>query len=452
MHNPNLRRFSILFVDDEPAVLAALRRLFRDVRFEIVTAESGAAALDILNHTPVDAALIDLKMPEMSGLELLSRIHEAWPGVQVIMLTGHGGIDEAVQAIKRGAVDFLVKPYEPERLQLRVRQLYHIWCLEQENRSLKEQVRSKFGFDQLIGNAAVILALKRMISQVSASDANILIQGEEGTGKEVVAHAIHRHSARGDAPFVPVDCGASGESMMDGELFGRVEEVSSGKAETTTGLIRSADKGTLFLNEVSALSMATQVKLLRTIQEKVVRPVGSSRSFPIDVRFLAGTHLDLLIEIAEGRFRQDLYYRLNVVELKVPPLRERLEDIPVLARYFIDRFQTPASPVRKLSEPALACLQAYGWPGNVRELEHVIRRAVAVGRHAEIALEDLPDNLSGRSAAEPPELACDRMEAYEMSAIRNALAKCAGHRKKTAQLLGIGEATLYRKLVKYQIS
>jgi DNA-binding NtrC family response regulator len=362
-------------------------------------------------------------------------------------------VKDAVQAIKLGAVDFLQKPFEPENLQARIKQLYTMWRLEQENRRLRRQVQSQFDYDQLIGNSTAMLNLKKMIVQLAGTDAAILIQGHTGTGKELVARAIHSHSPRGGRAFVPVDCAGMSETVMGSELFGHVKGAFTGAHETTKGLFRAADNGTLFLDEVGELPLSMQVKLLRVIQEKEVRPVGASQSYPVDVRILAATNRDLEQEVAEGRFRQDLFYRLNVVTVNTPRLSDRKDDIALLSRHFLQHFLTSASTVHRISKEAMACLCQYDWPGNVRELENVIRRAVAIGQGDQIMPGDLPETINGDStplAALPEDTPADSLAAYELTAIRNALEKCEGHRKKAAQLLGIGEATLYRKLNKYQ--
>lgn len=448
------RQFSLLLVDDEPAILASLKRVFRKAPYDIHTAANGIEALEILQQTRIDGALVDLKMPEMDGMHLLKKIKAKWPSIHVVMLTGFGGVSEAVEAITLGATDFLQKPFEAETIDARINQIYHIWRLEQENNRLKERVHTQFGYEPLIGNATVILQLKKMISQVAGSDASVLIQGETGTGKELVARAIHFHSPRKDQSFVPVDCGGISETVMGSELFGHVKGAFTGAHESTPGLIRSADKGTLFLDEVGELSLSMQVKLLRTLQEKEVRPVGASQSIPVDVRFIAATNRDLEEEVAQGRFRQDLYYRLNVVVLGVPSLGARVEDIPLLARHFIRQFATSASPVHKVSNTALNLMSTYDWPGNVRELENVVRRAVAMGQDEYIKPCDLPENINngGYDTIDTTgQMESDSLAAYEVAAIRNALVKCQGHRKQAAQMLGIGEATLYRKLNKYQL-
>jgi DNA-binding NtrC family response regulator len=447
-------QFSLLLVDDEPAILASLKRVFYKSPYKIFTAENGHSALDILQEFRIDAALVDIKMPEMSGLELLEKIRKQWPWIQVVILTGYGGVKEAVEAIQLGAADFLQKPFENETIEARMNHIFHIWALEQENQRLREKVQFQFGYDQLIGNSTAMLKLKKMIMQVAGSDASILIQGETGTGKELVARAIHQHSLRRKHPFVPVDCASISETVMGSELFGHVKGAFTGAHESTKGLIRSADRGTLFLDEVGELPLAMQGKLLRAIQEKEVRPVGSSQSHQVDVRILAATNRNLEEEVSQGRFRQDLYFRLNVVVLGVPSLASRLDDIPLLTRFFIQQFATPVSTVKHLSNEALICMNAYDWPGNVRELENVIRRAVAMGQGQKIMPGDLPENIyNGQPmSADSEELNKDSLASYELAAIRNALIRSDGHRKKAARILGIGEATLYRKLSKYNIS
>jgi DNA-binding NtrC family response regulator len=460
MASPSLRPFSLLLVDDEPAILSSLKRVFRKSPYDLHSASNVDVALELLAQIPVDAALVDLKMPGKDGMVLLKEIRQTWPHVRVIILTGHGGVEEAVAAIQMGAVDFLQKPYEDESLKARIGQLYQIWSLEQENQSLKASVQFQFNYNQLIGNSTAILNLKKMILQVAPSDASILIQGETGTGKELVAQAVHAHSPCNDKPFVPVDCAGISESVMGSELFGHVKGAFTGAHESTPGLIRSADGGTLFLDEVGELSLSMQVKLLRTIQEKEVRPVGSSKNYPVNVRILAATNRDLEKEVEEGRFRQDLFYRLNVVVISVPPLRDRLDDVPLLARKFLQEFSTPSCPVQHIAQQTMAYLTNYEWPGNVRELENVIRRAMAIGTQDAIVPGDLPEAITGNTP--PPTAATtadeasapfsDSLASYEKAAITNALAKCDGHRKNAARLLGIGEATLYRKLNKYQIA
>ncbi len=450
----NETKFSLLLVDDEPKAVSALKRVFFKEDYNIYAALSGKEALALLKKVRIDAAIIDVKMPEMDGLSLLMNLKKACPQVLAVMLTGHGNIKDAVEAIKLGAVDFLEKPYLPEELRAKMAQLCLIWQLKEENRNLKAKMEFQFGFEELVGNSTSILKLKETIVQVGPTDTSILIQGETGAGKELVARAIHYHSHRQDNNFVPVDCSAISETVIESELFGHVKGAFTGAHISTLGLIRSADKGTLFLDEVSELSPAIQVKLLRTIQEREVRPVGSTKSYPVDVRIIGATNRDLSQAVAQRKFREDLFYRLNVVTILVPPLRDRKEDIPLLTRYFIKRFSTDFSPVKEISPEALAYLENYDWAGNVRELENIIQRAMALGKREIILPEDLPPNIYipfSKPSQNIAGLAGDSLAAFEKAAIQNALAKSGNNRKKAAQILEIGEATLYRKIKKYRI-
>lgn len=453
--NKRQPRFKLLMVDDEPYVISALKRVFHQEPYDCVVASNGPEALDIMAQTEIDAALIDYMMPGMDGLTLLKEVRERFPKIRVFLLTGHGGVKEAVKAIKLGAVDFLEKPYEPESLKARIAQVAKIWQLERENQDLKQQMSEQIGFERLIGNSEAMLKLKLLISQVARSNAPILIQGETGTGKELVAHAIHRNSSRCDLVYQPVDCGAISESVMGSELFGHVKGAFTGAHATTLGLIRSADKGTLFLDEVGELSLAMQVKLLRAIQEKQVRPVGDTKSYSVDLRLIAATNRNLEEEVGKGSFREDLFFRLNVITLSVPPLRNRVDDIPLLARHFLRLFKTTETTAQTISESALERLCRHNWPGNIRELENMIRRAVAISRHEQIQPEDLPLNV------QTTQMACNAnpvigisdpsMAAYEKAAIANALSLSSHNRKQAAKILGVGEATLYRKLKKYDL-
>ncbi len=414
-------------------------------------------ALSLLEKANVDAALVDLQMPEMDGLILLGKIKEKYPGIMVVILTAHGEIDDAVQAIKLGAVDFLKKPFDQAELRVRVDQLYRMWLLKEENNNLKEKINFNFGFERLVGNSTALLKLKEMITQIGKSDASVLIQGETGTGKELVARAIHFHSPRADNAFVPVDCAAISEHVTESELFGHVKGAFTGAHIAAPGLIRSAEGGTVFFDEIGELSPAIQAKILRTIQEREVRPVGSAKSHPVNIRMLAATNRDLEKEVGAGNFREDLFYRLNVVTVQVPPLRKRKEDIALLVRYFIQRFKTDFSSIEGISDEALKIMYRYDWPGNIRELENAVMRAIALGRGTEILPADLPPPLcseigtsldSRQSAA----LKGNSLADYEQAAILSALQKCSGNRKKAAQILDIGEATLYRKLKIYKMT
>ena len=449
-----IKPFSLLIVDDEHLVIDSLRRFFRKDEYQIHSAQNGNDALSFMRNTTVDLALIDLKMPEMDGMTLLKNIKEEFPAVIVIMLTGYGGIKDAVQALKLGANDFIEKPFSPVELHNKVQQLWTIWQLKQINVQLRNGMSEKFHYKNLIGDAPPMLQLKHFIAQIGISDISVLIQGESGTGKELVARAIHHHSPRSEQPFIPVDCASLSETVIESELFGHVKGSFTGAHMDTPGLVRAAEKGTLFLDEVGELPLSMQAKLLRTIQQREVRPVGSTKTFKVDVRILAATNRNLADEVYAGKFREDLFYRLNAVLLEVPPLRERKEDIPDLVSFFLKKFQIGSSAICNISPEALHCLEAYKWPGNVRELENVILRAVALSPNKIIHPADLTRSISGHEntgGTFPVEVQGDSLEAYEKAAIANALKKNNGNRRLAAQVLGIGEATLYRKLKNYQL-
>ncbi len=441
-------KFTLLLVDDEAAIITTLKRTFLDTDYCLVSANSGAEALSLMAKTKVHAALIDLKMPGMDGLELLEIINTQYPHVMTILLTGHGNIQDAVAAIKNGAIDFIEKPFVTERLVSLVSQLSSIWQIKRENKALKNEISHRFRYEKLLGNSACMLQLKQLISRVGMSDATVLIQGETGTGKELVAKAIHHQSARAGEKFVVVDCTTINETMLESELFGHVKGSFTGAYTDTKGLVMAANKGTVFFDEIGELPLQTQAKLLRLMQEKEIRPVGSSDSVVADVRILAATNRNLKSEVINKRFREDLYYRLNAVALDVPPLSKRQDDVYLLARHFLKKHKTEFSKVQNLSDKALSHMEKYSWPGNVRELENLISRLTALGLHKEVRVEDLPDIMRvvtdyGSASMD------DSLEAYEKLAIGNALEKTGHHRKNAAMVLRIGQATLYRKIKKY---
>ncbi|HOM30083.1 MAG TPA: sigma-54 dependent transcriptional regulator, partial [Deltaproteobacteria bacterium] len=336
----------------------------------------------------------------------------------------------------------------------RVGNLYRIWQLKRENERLKQKVEMRFGYESLVGDSTVMLRLKELITKVGPTDASVLVEGETGTGKELVARAIHHQSRRCRGVFVPVDCGAIAQTVIESELFGHVKGAFTGAHTAAKGLIRAADGGTLFFDEVGDLPLPMQVKLLRTIQEREVRPVGSAQSYPVDIRIVAATNKDLSEEVGKGRFREDLLYRIDVVHIRVPPLREHKEDIPLLARHFVMESSRDVSRVRDISPEAVELLERYDWPGNIRELANVIRRAAALGRSELIMPEDLPPTIR-EAKGSPAGLVRpegSRLRDYERAAIVNALSLSGGNRKKASRILGIGEATLYRKLARYGLA
>jgi DNA-binding NtrC family response regulator len=401
-----------------------------------------------LEQEKIGLVLLDLKIPGYDGMTILHDITSLYPDVTIIMLTGHGGVREAVEAIKIGAADFLEKPCPPEVLCQRLA-IYHIIWQEQQER--REKGKKIFSYPGFIGESSVIEELKSLIVRVAASDATVLIQGESGTGKELVARAVHYHSVRKSGPFVPVDCAAISENILESEFFGHERGAFTGADTATKGLIRSAEGGTLFLDEIGELTTPMQAKLLRTLQEREVRPVGSAKNYPVNIRVLAATNRSLAQETAQGCFRSDLFYRLSAISLDLPPLRERGDDISLQARYFIARFSEGRS--LGISQEALQLLHHYSWPGNVRELENVIRRAVALTEQEIIGVADLPATIvMNRAAVDDFKTDKDSLNAYERVAFEKALKKTGNNKRQAAALLGISEATLYRKLKQFNLS
>jgi DNA-binding NtrC family response regulator len=449
------QKFSLLIVDDDPGVLAALRRVFYDRDYAIHIAAGGQKALSILDSFPVSAAIIDLRMPEMDGLTLLRILRKRAPEVLCLILTAYGRIGDAVEAMKLGALDFLEKPFSQAVICARIDEFQRMWEMRIAAGPVHGFLSDDSGPWAIIGNSASMQELGRIIARVSLTDASIIIQGETGTGKEVLARAIHRKSPRRDQLFLPVDCTSLNESLVESELFGYVKGAFTGAQSHRPGLIRSAQKGTLFLDEVGDLPLSMQTKLLRALQEQEVRPVGGTQWVPIDVRVIAATHCDLEKAVHEGKFRADLYFRLNVVTLSVPPLRHRREDIQPLVKTFLHRFTSPTYPSMEISPEAMECLRNHDWPGNVRELENVIQRAMALALNPLITPHDLPERLRESCSradrppsSQPPLLT---LKDYEREAIQNALQMARNNRKLAARILGIGESSLYRKIKEYDI-
>ncbi len=443
-------RFTILIVDDEEQVHSSLQRFFSRYNYVILSAKNGEEALDKLDGVAVDLMLLDLLMPGIDGMTVLKKACEKVPDLKVIIQTGHGGVAEAVEALKHGASDFLEKGASPEILRKRVGQIYELWLLEQKNKALERQRPITFSYDQMVGESPAMAKLKDMIVRVAPTDTTVLIQGESGTGKELIARAIHYHSARAKQPFVVVDCASISETVIESELFGHTKGAFTGADSATLGLIRAADKGTLFLDEVGELSQSVQAKFLRTIQERIVRPVGSTRNYSVDIRIVAATNRNLLDEVSANTFRQDLYYRLTPVTLISPPLRERKGDIELLA----DRILTQSSGKDvTVSAEALAMIKAYDWPGNVRELENVLKGAMVFACESCIRPADLPPAVGGEPSPANAEelLPAGTLASYELEAIRSALALADNNRRKAAKILNISEATLYRKIKQYRL-
>ena len=446
---PNERIYTILIVDDDQSVLDLLHRLLSNRNFVINTTTEGAAALEQISRGGIDLLIVDYKMPGMDGLTLLKKARSLAPRLQIIMLSGVGGVPEAVQAMKLGAIDFLEKKSSWRELQDKVNQLHESWLLADEQVTGSVDGSESYHFEQMIGESKEMILLKNRILKVARTDTTVLIQGENGTGKELVARAIHHHSRRSSQPFVPVDCASMSETVIESELFGHTKGAYTGADSETTGLIRSAHKGVLFMDEIGELSLNAQAKLLRTLQERKVRPVGSATDYEIDIQVVAATNRNLSEEVDSGNFRQDLYYRLNAVTLVVPSLRQRKNDIVLLTNHFLKLFAPPEQKAMSISDSALELLKQYNWPGNVRELQNVINGALVFAEDSVLTPSDLPLNFSGNLAVGDPELSAGSLADYEKSAIKQALIDAGDNRRRAAEILNIAEATLYRKIKKY---
>jgi DNA-binding NtrC family response regulator len=441
---------SVLIVEEEDATRNLCRDVVVDRGFDARTASTTEQAFEILDQHPIDIVITDLRVPETGGIELLKHILELYPQTAVIVLTPHGTIESALEATRMGAADYLTKPFHTPELRGKLDRLVRLLEVDQENRILREQLRTRPGFGGLIGTSAKMQRVYRLIEKVSQHNSPLLISGESGTGKELVARSIHFSGSRRNKPFVPVDCSALLPALIESELFGYVKGAFTLATHAKTGLMESAGSGTLFLDEVGDMPGDLQAKLLRALQEKEVKPVGSTDRISIVVRVIAATNRDLETAVRQGQFRQDLFFHLNVVEIKLPPLRERKSDIPLLANAFLEKF-SEAGGARGISEEAMARLIAYDWPGNIRELENAIKRAVALGSGPILLAGDLPSGLRYAAGDRMPQ--ADEfmpLEELERRAILRALREARGDKLAAARLLGIGKTTLYRKLKQYE--
>ena len=443
--------FTLLIVDDDISILESLKRLFYKNGYRILLAENGKKGLEIIKSTHVDLMLLDLKMPGMDGFEVLDRAIKFNPSLKVIILTGHGGVKEAVLAVQKGALDFLIKGESTELLNNRILQVYEHWQLEQENNALRRKNAEQFEFDSLIGESAAMVQLKKLITRVAPTDYTVLIQGESGTGKELIAHALHHHSERRDKPFVAIDCASISETVLESELFGHERGSFTGAENSFQGVIRSAESGTLFLDEIGEISLGMQAKLLRAIQERSIRPVGSTKFYKVDIRIIAATNKNLLNEVADSAFRQDLYYRLSTVTLTAPPLRKRENDIFLLTEYFLEQCSASLGKPISVSEEVLDLFARYEWPGNIRELDNILRGAAVFSDNGIIKASDLPPVFQNSPPPNEQTLNLMTLEAMEKEAIKKALTLSKNNRKEARKMLAISEATLYRKIKKYNL-
>ena len=453
----------ILVVDDEESIREFLEIMLKKEGFEVTCAEDGAKAKDVLAKKSFDMVISDLQMPNMTGIELLKHVKESYPDLVFMLITAFGTTESAVEAMKMGAYDYLTKPFKIDEVRLNIHNALRTKNLEVENKVLKKELTKEYSFQSLVGNSDAMHRIFDLVKRVSMSPTNVLITGESGTGKEVVAKSIHYNGPLKDKPFVTINCGAIPEQLMESEMFGHKKGSFTGAVADKVGLFEVADGGTLFLDEVGELPLTIQVKLLRAIQERIVRRVGATEDIKIDVRIMAATNRDLDVMVKDGGFRQDLFYRLNVINIKTPSLRERREDVPLLANHFLKKYNERLSKsIGAISAEAMEMLKKYDYPGNVRELENIIERTVALEGGATILPESLPpfvNTPSGRKMASSHEIEIgddgvdlDKvMGQIEKELLVKAIHAAGGVKKRAAKLLHITFRSMRYRVEKYNL-
>ena len=438
----------LLVVDDDQVARELLAETLSREGYRVRVAGGGEEALRLAGAEPFDMALVDLRMPDLDGLGVLKRLAMIQPDLPVVILTAFATVETAIEAVNAGAFDYLSKPFRMEEIKIVVRRTLDARRLARENLHYRQELQARYGFEGLVGQSHQMVEIYKLIARMAALDTTVLIQGETGTGKELVARAIHGASARGARPFVVVDCAALPEALFESELFGHERGAFTGAVSARRGLLETSAGGTCFLDEIGELSAPLQAKLLRTLQEHSIRRVGGNDPIPVDVRVVVATNRDLRKLVAEGGFRDDLYYRLNVVTITVPPLRERASDIPLLVQHFLEIFaRRSGRPIKRLAPEAVALLGGYRWPGNVRELEHVIERATALSSSETLLADDFPPHL-GEEHDRAPRLPADGMTLEDVKRwyVNKVLEESGGNKQRAAELLGIDRRTLYRIL------
>lgn len=458
MENSSPAQGCVLIIDDEAEIRESLQTLLEFEGYEVEAAANGTQGLSKLGDRPFDLVLLDLALPDRNGLELLPEIRILDPQVSVIMITAYGTVEDAVRAMQSGAVNFLQKPWDNEKLLADVRAVVARRRAEEENIQLKRALKQRYNFESIVGKSEVMLKIFDLVAQVAPSRSTVLLQGESGTGKELIAKALHLNSPRRDRPFVPVNTGSMPPDLLESTLFGHVKGAFTSAISSKRGLFEIADRGTLFLDEIGTMSIETQAKILRVLQDRKFMHLGGVHEIQVDVRIVAATNVDLRQMVREGKFREDLFYRLNVISIDLPPLRQRKEDIPLLVEFFLRRYSDENQrSIRRLNADALRQLLNYAWPGNVRELENVIERAVVLSSGPEIGPDLLPDQLSGRGASIPllenraDASLFDVMEECERHIITDMLEKCAWNQTDAAERFRIPLSTLNQKIKRLNI-
>jgi len=448
----------ILIIDDEKSILDLLKVVFKKEGWEVKASLSAAKAIELIEKEDFDLLISDIKMPQMSGMEILKRVKKMQPDIPVVMITAYGSIKQAVEALKAGAIDYVVKPFEIDELKIIVSHGLEQRKLKLENMLLKKELKKKYTFENMLGKSKKMIEVFNLIEKIAATDSTILITGESGTGKEMAARSIHYTSPRRKNQFVSLNCGALPESLLESELFGHIRGSFTGAIADKKGMFEVAQKGTLFLDEIGETSPLTQIKLLRALQEKTIRKVGSTEEVTVDARIVAATNQNLKKKIKEGKFREDLFYRLNIISFEMPPLREKMNDLPLLVDHFLQKYcQRMRKEIQKISPEVMSIFGSYSWPGNVRELENVIERAVAIEDSDVVRINSLPKDVltspqEGESASlyiNPGFNLYSCLDELSQNYIKQARFEAGGNLRQTASLLGISYRSLRYLIDKY---